>query len=96
MLQQNVSTNFIVRPYYENKKFNGLILKNIPSNSLWSILQIRDGDILKKVDGKKIESTDDGMFLIIGLKTSSSVNMLIQRKNKDILMNYKIIDVLQN
>jgi general secretion pathway protein C len=69
---------------------NGLSLSNIKPNSIFRRMGLRNGDVLKSVDGQQIRSVDDALKLYESLKTSDSVNVELQRRGSDRTINYNI------
>ena len=69
---------------------NGLALTNIKPNSIFRRMGLRNGDVLKSVDGQEIRSVDDALRLYDRLKTSDSVSVQLQRRGSDRTINYNI------
>lgn len=79
-----------VRPHFKNGKPNGLILTHIRNNSIFNELGLRSGDIVKGVNGEEIESVDDALKFYNNLKSSSDVQLQIERKGEEKNINYQI------
>lgn len=69
---------------------NGLALSNIKPNSLFRRMGLRNGDVLKSVDGQQIRSVDDALRLYESLKNSDKVTVELQRRGSDRTINYNI------
>jgi len=79
-----------VRPHFKNGKPNGLILTHIRNNSIFNELGLKSGDIVKGVNGEEIESVDDALKFYNNLKSSSSVQLQIERRGQEKSINYQI------
>lgn len=69
---------------------DGLTLSRIRPNSIFTRLGLKDGDVIKGVDGRSIKSVDDALAFYNSLKDSSSVNLLIKREGMLQTINYEI------
>jgi general secretion pathway protein C len=69
---------------------SGLSLSQIKPNSIFRRMGLRNGDVLKSVDGQQIRSVDDALRLYESLKTSDSVTVELQRRGSDRTINYNI------
>lgn len=79
-----------VRPHFKNGKPNGLILTHIRNNSIFNELGLKSGDVVKGVNGENIESVDDALKFYNNLKSSSSVQLQIERGGEEKSINYQI------
>jgi general secretion pathway protein C len=68
----------------------GLSLSNIKPNSIFRRMGLRNGDVLKSVDGQQIRSVDDALRLYESLKKSDSVTVELQRRGGNRTINYNI------
>lgn len=71
-----------VRPYIENGEPDGLILSGIKPNSLFRKMGLRNGDIIKGVEGEEIKSMDDAINFYSRLKSASSAALQIKRRGQ--------------
>ena len=69
---------------------NGLVLSHIKPNSIFRRMGLRNGDVLKSVDGQEIRSVDDALKLYESLKSADSVAVELQRRGRDRTINYNI------
>jgi general secretion pathway protein C len=69
---------------------DGLALSNIKPNSIFRRMGLRNGDVLKSVDGQQIRSVDDALRLYESLKTSDNVTLELQRRGRGRTINYNI------
>jgi general secretion pathway protein C len=68
----------------------GLSLSNIKPNSIFRRMGLRNGDVLKSVDGQQIRSVDDALRLYESLKNSDSVTVELERRGGNRTINYNI------
>ncbi len=78
------------RPYFKNGKPGGILLTSIRPNSFFTELGLQNGDIIKGVNGKEIRSVDDALEFYHGLRSSSSVELQIQRHGREQSITYQI------
>ena len=69
---------------------NGLALSNIKPNSIFRRMGLRNGDVLRSVDGQQIRSVDDALRLYESLKSSDNVTVELQRRGRNRTINYNI------
>ncbi|MGD9365403.1 MAG: type II secretion system protein GspC [Desulfobacteraceae bacterium] len=74
----------------ENGQQAGLAVSNIKPNSIFRRMGLRNGDVLKSVDGQNIQSVDDALRLYENLKSTDSVSVMIQRRGRDRTIEYRI------
>jgi general secretion pathway protein C len=79
-----------VRPHFKDGKPNGLMLSHIQQNSIFMDMGLQSGDIVKGVNGNAIESVDDALKFYENLKSSSSVNLQIERQGEQMSVDYQI------
>ncbi|NVM21198.1 MAG: PDZ domain-containing protein [Desulfobacterales bacterium] len=88
---QNISeliSQVRIRPHFSGGKADGLMLSQIRSNSLFTKMGIRNGDIVQRVNGKMITSPDDIIGFYKELNTGSKVSMEIKRRGKNKIISY--------
>ena len=51
---------------------------------------LRNGDVLKSVDGQEIRSVDDALKLYESLKSADNVSVVLQRRGTERTINYNI------
>lgn len=74
----------------QNKSFKGLKIVFLRKGSLFDTMQLKEGDILKTIDNKKISSTISLMPHYSNLNNSSALKIGIQRDGKMKEMVYEI------
>jgi general secretion pathway protein C len=79
-----------VRPHFKDGKPNGLLLSHVQQNSIFKDMGLQNGDIVKGVNGKEIQSVDDALKFYDNLKSSSSVELQIERQGEQLSINYQI------
>lgn len=79
-----------VRPHFKDGKPNGLLLSHVQQNSIFKDMGLQNGDIVKGVNGKDIESVDDALKFYDNLKSSNDVELQIERKGDPMSINYQI------
>jgi len=77
-------------PNYRNGHYEGFRLVGVRSNSLYSALGIRSGDVIKRVNGTELNSPNKALELFNQLQNNSSIAMDLTRYGKNITMNYKV------
>ena len=79
-----------IRPYFYNGKPTGLNLSSIKSDSVFSEMGLKNGDIIIGANGKDIESVDDALKFYENMKSSSNVQLQLKRKGQKKTINYNI------
>jgi len=79
-----------IRPHYKDGKSDGLTLSGIRSNSIFSEMGFRNGDVIVGVDGNVIESVDDALSLYENLQSAENVQVQIRRRGRLQTIDYKV------
>ena len=79
-----------VRPHFKDGKPDGLLLSHVQPNSIFKDMGLQNGDIVKGVNGKEIQSVDDALKFYDNLKSSTSVELQIERQGNPLSINYQI------
>lgn len=74
----------------EDGQPSGLAVSNIKPNSIFRRMGLRNGDVLKSVDGQDIRSVDDALRLYESMKSADSISVQIQRRGRDRNIEYNI------
>jgi general secretion pathway protein C len=69
---------------------DGLALSNIQPNSIFRRMGLRNGDVLKGVDGQEIQSVDDALRLYDNLKTADTVMVELKRRGREKSIEYRV------
>ncbi len=83
-------TEIQIQPHMEDGVAAGLSLSNIKPNSIFRRMGLRNGDVLKSVDGQEIQTVDDALRLYQNLKSASDVSVRISRRGQDRNISYNI------
>lgn len=86
----SLMTQIKITPHVEDGQSSGLALSNIKPNSIFRRMGLRNGDILKSVDGQDIRTVDDALRLYENLKSTDSVSVQLTRRGSDRTINYNI------
>jgi general secretion pathway protein C len=79
-----------IRPHYKDGQSDGLTLSGIRSNSIFSEMGFRNGDVITGVDGKNIESVDDALSLYENLQSADRVQVQIRRRGRLQTIDYQV------
>jgi general secretion pathway protein C len=74
----------------EDGRQEGLSMSNIKPNSIFRRMGLRNGDVLKSVDGQEIQSVDDALKLYENLRSADAVSVQIQRRGTERTIEYNI------
>jgi general secretion pathway protein C len=74
----------------EDGQPSGLAVSNIKPNSIFRRMGLRNGDVLKSVDGQEIRTVDDALKLYQSMKSADSLAVQIQRRGRDRTIEYHI------
>jgi general secretion pathway protein C len=83
-------TQVKIQPHMENGQPDGLAISNIKPNSIFRRMGLRNGDILKKVEGADIRTVDDALRLYDSMKSADSVSVEIERRGSLRQIDYTI------
>jgi general secretion pathway protein C len=79
-----------IEPTQSEGNAEGLLINNIKPNSLFRRMGLRNGDIILGVDGKTIQSVDDGLKLYDNLKKADTTSIEIKRRGQNQTIEYQI------
>lgn len=79
-----------VQPHYRDGKPNGFRLNGLSSDSIFSEIGIRNGDVIHAVNGQVVDSPQRAMELYRSLMTSSRVELTVERRGQQQTLTYQI------
>jgi general secretion pathway protein C len=85
-----ILTQVRVNPYFEGDRRVGFKLSQIEKGSLVDRLGIRDGDIIKQVDGQPIDSIEKAIQVYKRVKNKQVVSVDVQRDGQMSTLTYEI------
>ncbi len=85
-----VLTDARLMPYSEEGKIAGFKISEIKQGGIFSLIGLREGDVLVKVNDYAIDSPEKGVQLLTGLKGETSLTLDIIRNNKAKQLHYQI------
>jgi len=86
----NLMKQVRIRPHYKDGQSDGLTLSGIRSNSIFSEMGFRNGDVIVGVDGNQIESVDDALSLYENLQSADRVQVQIRRRGRMQTIDYQV------
>ena len=78
-----------IRPHLKDGKSEGFVLSYIKSNSFFTKLGLRRGDIIKSINGKQINTPEDAFSFYQALESGEPLSMEINRGGKPKTINYR-------
>ena len=80
-----------ILPEMESGRFQGMKVQSLLEGSFLYVYGLRQGDIIKKINGKKLLSIADGITAYQNISTSSKFSLSVLRDNKIEEFKYEII-----
>lgn len=77
-----------VRPHFSGGKPDGLAIAHIRRGSIFEKLGLKNGDVIKGLDGNEIKSPDDVLQMYKKLTLGSEVAIEIERGGEEQIINY--------
>jgi general secretion pathway protein C len=81
-------TQVRIRPHFKDGQPDGLAVTRIKPGSIFSRLGLRNGDVVREVNGKPIRSPDDIFSLYEDFKSGSEVSVEISRRGRQRSLSY--------
>ena len=79
-----------VVPHYKDNQYQGFKLVGVRPGSLYRAIGIRSGDVITSVNGNKIDSPNKALELFEQLKSSSNIQVEIERRGQAKTLGYTI------
>jgi len=78
-----------IRPHFKDGRSDGLAITNIKAGSIFSKLGLKNGDIIRGINGRDIKSPDDVLEMYRKLKSSSQIALEIVRGGEKEIIKYE-------
>lgn len=78
-----------IRPHLKDGKPDGFVLSYIKANSFFTKLGLKRGDIIKRINGKQINTPEDAFSFYQALESGAPLSMEISRGGKPKTINYR-------
>ncbi|TYT75759.1 type II secretion system protein GspC [Desulfobotulus mexicanus] len=79
-----------IRPNFEDGKPAGLRVDRLRSDSIFRELGLENGDVIKGVNGRDIQSVDDALTFYEQLRNATSVSLQVERRGAPQTLSYTI------
>jgi general secretion pathway protein C len=79
-----------IRPYFEDEEPAGFLVSNIKPDSLFSKMGLRNGDVIKGVNGEIITSPEQAIELYESLMEGGAVALEIKRGRRTQKLRYEV------
>ena len=80
---QNLLTQASIKPHFSNGEPDGLAITGVKSGSIFRRMGLRNGDIVKSVEGNDIRSPEDLISLYNDLQSEEEVSVQIIRRGQE-------------
>ena len=84
----SLMTQARIRPHLKKGRPDGFSVSRIKSGSIFLKLGIKNGDVIKKINGNAIRESDDVMLLYEQITSSDDVSVDIERRGRVKTLNY--------
>jgi len=85
-----VLTQASIKPHFTDGEPDGLAFTGVRAGSIFRKVGLRNGDIVKSIDGQDIKSPEDLISLYNNLKSEDSVSLDIIRRGRERTNNIKL------
>jgi type II secretion system protein C len=79
-----------IRPSRKDGQMQGYKVYGVRKGSLPALLKLRNGDLIKSINGKALDSMDAAMSMFHQLRNASHLRITVERRGKPLEMNYDI------
>jgi general secretion pathway protein C len=80
---QNLLTQASIKPHFNDGEPDGLAITGVKAGSIFRKMGLRNGDIVKSVDGNDIKSPEDLISLYSDLQSEETVSFQIIRRGRE-------------
>jgi general secretion pathway protein C len=77
-------------PNYEGGRYAGFRLVGVRPDSLYKAIGMQSGDLIRRINGNEIDTPNKAIELFEQLRSSSSINLDIERRGQKVTMGYQI------
>ncbi len=85
-------TDARLRPFFSGGDLDGVAISNIVSGSIFQKLGLRNGDVIREIDGRALRSPEDILNVYRNLESGSEVTVNIKRRGREELLQYRFED----
>ena len=72
-----------IRPYFKNGKPNGLLLYGIKPGSAFQSLGLKNGDIVREINGTQTLAAKDAMMIYQDMESISDMRFVVRRRGQE-------------
>jgi general secretion pathway protein C len=80
-----------VRPYLEEGQPGGFLIYNIEPGSIFAQMGLENGDVIKAVNGKTVETTQQVIDFYDALKAGGTISLYIKRGESEQKLRFEIL-----
>lgn len=77
------------RPHFKDGEADGVAITSVKADSIFKKMGLRNGDIIKGVDGNELNSDEDLFGLVNDLKSAPEVSLEILRRDRERILNLR-------
>jgi len=74
----------------DDRKIDGFRIYRIQPGSIYELMGLMNGDVIKEINGMKLDSIDSALQLFQSLRTESDFTLIIERQGQTLKFHYKI------
>jgi general secretion pathway protein C len=86
----DLTSQVTIQPYLEEGSPDGVLLTGIKPNSIFRRLGLRNGDVIKEINGEPVLSADGALSFYETLKSSSKASIQIKRRGRTRNIDYTV------
>ena len=79
-----------VQAYFEKGKPAGFLISKVRKDSFVGKIGAQKGDIIRSVNGEKVDSVQKAFKLYNSFKNNKSLDMIITREGKPVTLNFSV------